>query len=283
MKTTKLTLGKYALLSFLGLGLALSSCKKEEEPKKEDPVVDTSIASKAHAQVQVPIIYKSTGETCYYCGDWGWQAWIDLSNDFKGTAFTWANYSTGFSNGKFRGQELSSTSTMEAIKQNFGSGGKPNWYVNGTSYSTSTANAKNAATTSKNTASSSVVASASISGNWDGNKLNVNAEAKFYQAASGEYYMGVYVIENNARGPQSGPIGSSGDVDHHLVMRGSMSASAWGEQIVAASAASGDKISKSYSVTIPSSYNKDNINVGVIIWRKNGAKYVYVNAATNLK
>ena len=40
-------------------------------------------------QKQVPIVYKSTGETCYYCGQWGWQAWIDLSDNYKGTALTW--------------------------------------------------------------------------------------------------------------------------------------------------------------------------------------------------
>lgn len=279
MKTTTIKFGKYLMLSFLALGITVSSCKKDEE----DDAADNAIKATSHSQKQVPIVYKSTGETCYYCGDWGWQAWIDLSNDYKGTALTWANYSTGFSNGNFRGQELNaSVSTMEAIKQNFGSGGKPNWYVNGTSHGTSSSAANNATATSIATASSSVLASASIEGTMDGDVLTVNAEAKFYSAASGEYYMGAYVIENNVSGPQSGPIGASGDVEHHLMMRGSMSATPWGEQIVSASASSGSTVSKSYSVTIPSTYNKDNINVGIIIWKKNGTNFAYVNAATNL-
>jgi hypothetical protein len=280
MKTTTMKFGKYLMLSFLALGVTVSSCKKDD---KKDETDDNAITAKAHSQVQVPIVYKSTGETCYYCGDWGWQAWIDLSNNYKGTALTWANYSTGFSNGHFRGQELnSSVSTMEAIKQNFGSGGKPNWYVNGVSLGTSKSAADNAAAASVATASSSVVASASIEGTLEGDVLTVNAQAKFYSAASGEYYMAAYVIENNVSGPQAGPIGASGNVDHHLLMRGSMSTAPWGEQIVASSAAAGSTVDKTFTVTIPSTYNKDNINVGIIIWKKNGAKFAYVNASTNL-
>lgn len=279
MKTTTFKFGKYLMLSFLALGITVSSCKKDEDESDE-----FAINATAHSQVQVPIVYKSTGETCYYCGDWGWQAWIDLSNAFKGTALTWANYSTGFSNAHFRGQEInSSNSTMEAIKQNFGSGGKPNFYVNGTSHGTSQSAANNAASASIATSSSSVVASASIEGTLEDGVLTVEAQAKFYSAASGEYYMGAYVIEDKVNGPQAGPIGSSGPVDHHLMMRGSMSTSPWGEQIVSSSATSGQEIDKTFSITLPSSYNEDNINVGIIIWEKNGSNYAYVNAATNLQ
>ena len=271
MKTT-INIGKYLMLSFLALGITVSSCKKDEEEEEIEY---------SHSQTQVPIVYKSTGETCYYCGDWGWQGWIDLSNAFTGTALTWANYSTGFSNATFRGQELTpSVSTMEAIKQNFGSGGKPNWYVNGVSHGTS-ASAANAAAAAS-ISSSSVVASAAFETSTEGSEITVNAQAKFYSAGSGEYFMGAYVIENNVNGPQAGPIGASGNVDHHLMMRGSMtSSSAWGEQIVASSN-SGTSVDKEFTVTIPSTYNKANINVGVIIWKKVGGNYEYVNAATNL-
>ncbi|MDA9262016.1 Omp28-related outer membrane protein, partial [Flavobacteriales bacterium] len=264
MKTTTMKFGKYLMLSFLALGITVSSCKKDEDGEDSEFAINAT----AHSQKQVPIVYKSTGETCYYCGDWGWQAWIDLSNAFEGTALTWANYSTGFSNAHFRGQELnSSNSTMEAIKQNFGSGGKPNWYVNGNSLGTSSSAANSAAAASIASASSAVVASASIEGTLEDGVLTVDAQAKFYSAASGEYYMGAYVIENNVNGPQAGPIGASGNVDHHLVMRGSMtSASAWGEQIVSSSASAGSEFEKTFTVTIPASYNEDNINVGIIIW-----------------
>jgi len=274
---------KKLLVIMLAMSIGFVACKKDDVG--DDPVSENAIPSVSHSQKQVPIMYKSTGETCYYCGDWGWQAWIDLADAYKGTALTWANYSSGFSNAYFRNQEMNPTSpTMEAIKQNFGSGGKPNFYVNGTSYSTSTANASSAAAASIATAASSVVASASIEGTLENGVLTVNAEAKFYSAVSGEYYMGAYVIENHASGPQAGPIGTSGDVEHHFVMRGSMtSTSEWGVQIVSSSAAAGSTIAKTYTVTLPTSYNTDNINVGVIIWKKTGSTYSYVNAATNLQ
>ena len=272
MKTTSMKFGKYLMLSFLALGITVSSCKKDEEEEEIEY---------SHSQTQVPIVYKSTGETCYYCGDWGWQGWIDLSNAFTGTALTWANYSTGFSNAHFRGQELNpSVSTMEAIKQNFGSGGKPNWYVNGVSHGTS-ASAANAAAAAS-ISSSSVVASAAFETSTEGSEITVNAQAKFYSAGSGEYFMGAYVIENNVNGPQAGPIGASGNVDHHLMMRGSMTtSSAWGVSIGSSPAADAT-FEQEYKVAIPSSYNAANINIGIIIWKKNGANYEYVNAQTNL-
>jgi len=272
MKTTSMKFGKYLMLSFLALGITVSSCKKDEEEEEIEY---------SHSQTQVPIVYKSTGETCYYCGDWGWQGWIDLSNAFTGTALTWANYSTGFSNATFRGQELTPPiSTMEAIKQNFGSGGKPNWYVNGVSHGTS-ASAANAAAAAS-ISSSSVVASAAFETSTEGSEITVNAQAKFYSAGSGEYFMGAYVIENNVNGPQAGPIGASGNVDHHLMMRGSMTtSSAWGVSIGSSPAADAT-FEQEYKVAIPSSYNAANINIGIIIWKKNGANYEYVNAQTNL-
>jgi hypothetical protein len=40
-------------------------------------------------------------------------------------------------------------------------------------------------------------------------------------------------------------------------------------------------IEKTFTQAVPSSYIKDNLTVGVIIWRKNGTKYFYKQAASN--
>ena len=99
---------------------------------------------------------------------------------------------------------------------------------------------------------------------------------------AGNYFMGVYLVEDKAKGIQSGhPSGSSTIVDHHMVMRGSLGGSIWGDEIIASTANAGDMIEKTFTQAVPSSYIKDNLTVGVIIWKKNGTKYFYEQAASN--
>ena len=177
MKTKNITLGKYLAVAFLSLGVVFTSCNKDIE--EEDP--NGAINSVAHAKLHIPIVYKSTGETCFYCGDWGWQAWIDLADNLHGKAFTFANYSTGFSNGNFRGEEIDQTlSSMEFMKQNFnpGGNGKPNFFVNGVNHNTSASAAETDAL-AKHADVSNVEASASIEGTLVDGVLSVTAEAKF--------------------------------------------------------------------------------------------------------
>jgi hypothetical protein len=235
-------------------------------------------------QVQVPIIFKITGETCSFCGDWGWQAWIDLADDFAGNAFCWGNYGNGFSDNTFRSEELDPANTVaDAMENMFETGtGKPNFATNGVDYDVSSNDAKNAATLSLSSVPNvGIIFTSSLSGSL----LTINAGAKFYAAETGEYWMGAYVVENHAVGPQAGPNGNAGnngnDVQHHLVMRGSMSNSPWGVQVVASSIAAGVDVGTTFSVSIPANYVQSNLTYGVIVWKKVGTSYQYVNAATN--
>ena len=288
MKTSTLSVGKYLVLSVLALGMTISSCKKEEEEVIEPETGTTAPEPtfSAHAQVQVPIVLKETGELCPPCGGWGWTNWETLINDYKSTAFKWANYSNYFvSNSFFVNSELDpANSVQNAFQANFPYGGsKPLIYVNGTQASTNTGAAQ--VTDSKvkidqsiNTPAANVKVSAAYKIKWEGDKITVDAQAKFYQNTGGTYYMGVYLVEDKVMATQSG---QSGTVPHHLAMRGSVEGGVWGKEIESGTVAADDLFDETYTTTIPSGYNKENISVGVIIWRKNGTKYFYENSATN--
>lgn len=283
MKTTKLTLGKYLILSFLSLGLVFTSCKKEEETPTEEP---TEKPFSAHAQAQVPFMLKETGELCGPCGSWGWTAWEGVINNLKGKALLFSQYSTFFvSNSHFKNQELDpANSVMETFRANFPlSTAKPSWYMNGDFYQYNDYSGAQAdALVSIATPPADVNVSAAYRIKWEGDKITVDAQAKLYKNLNGNYYMGVYLIEDKAKGTQQGhALGSSVEVEHHVVMRGSVEGGVWGKEIISSSADAGATINMSYSVTVPSFYKKENISVGVIIWKKNGTKYFYENAATN--
>jgi len=263
-----------------GLGDANASLEACDKPTGYVANDDAPAApTHSFSRTQVPIMHKITGETCYYCGDWGWQAWIDLADDFAGTAFRWANYGDGFSNNYFRNQELDATNTvMDAMENMFeDGGGKPNFSTNGVDYSTSSADAKAAAQASLSVTPD---VAGTFTSSIDGGVLSLDAAVKFYASATGEHWIGAYVVENNVSGPQSGPIGANGNVDHHFVMRGSMSNSPWGVQLVASGASADEVVEKSFSIALPSTYNQANLSYGIIIWKKVGSNYEYVNAYT---
>lgn len=276
MKRT-INVGKYAIISFLALGLSISSCKKETE-EEEPEVVEATFS--AHTQVQVPIVLKETGELCGPCGGWGWTAWEGVINSLEGKAFLWAQYSNYFvSNSFFVNSELDpANSVNNAFQKNFPYGGsKPLFYVNGTETSSTTVSAAETAANAS-IASTPVDVSAAYKIEWDGDNLTVTAQAKLYNNMAGNFFMGVYLVEDKVMATQSG---QSGVVPHHLAMRGAVGGDIWGQEIIAGTANAGDIIEKTYTQAIPSTYNKDNLTIGVIIWRKNGTKYFYKQAATN--
>lgn len=282
MKTTKTIFGKYFMLSFLALGLALTSCKKPEPVTEPQVEPEPEATFSAHTQVQVPIVLKETGELCGPCGTWGWTAWEGVISSLEGKAFLWAQYSNYFvSNSFFVNSELyPSNSVNNAFQANFPYGGsKPLFYVNGVETSATTiASAEAAANSSIATPEANVDVSAAYKIEWDGDDLTVTAQAKLYNNMSGDYYMGVYLVEDKVMATQSG---QTGVVAHHLAMRGSLGGKNWGEQIINGSANAGDVIEKTFTQAIPSTYDKDNLTIGVIIWKKNGFKYAYKQAATN--
>ncbi len=288
MKSTKLTIGKYILLSFLGLGLALSSCKKPEETV--EPIVEPTPEPtySAHVQKQVPIVLKETGELCPPCGGWGWTNWETLINEYEGDAFMWSNYSDYFVSNSFfvNGEMDPANSVMNAFQANFPYGGsKPLIYVNGVKVVSSTGTdqvvkSRVEIDASKNTTASNVNLSIAYKMKWQGDKLIVDAQAKLYNNMNGTYHMAVYIIEDKVKATQSG---QTGTVEHHLAMRGSLQGGIWGYEFINGAATAGQTFEKSFQANIPSTYKKENITIGIIAWKKLGPKYYYENAATNQK
>lgn len=232
---------------------------------------------KTPSKIHVPIIMKITGETCYYCGEWGWDAFGDLANKYKDQALSWGNYGSGFSNGTFKNQEINPT--MQKLQDMFyKGGGKPSFMANGNDYAQNTANAEKEAQDLINSGDAAV--GITFNSSIEGDVLTIDAEAHFFEDLSGgpyEYTMAAYVIEDKATGPQSGPNGGS-NVEHHLVMRGSMDSDAWGQLLDSGSGIQ----SKTFTATLKSNYIKENLTYGVVIWKKLATSYRFVNAAVEM-
>ncbi|MDB4160931.1 Omp28-related outer membrane protein [Bacteroidia bacterium] len=257
-----------------GLGdpnVRLKDCNQPEGfVLNSDDKVDARATSKG-----VPMVFKVTGETCPPCGGWGWTAFSDLVYRYQGgKALSWGNYGSGFSNGYFRNQEASPT--MQAFQDRFApNSSKPNFVVNGRNYTTSAADAQNAADAFMNTTKPiGMVMNARI----EGDRLIIDAEAEVFENAAGTYVLGAYLIEDKALGPQSGEAGANGDAEHHNVMRGSLSDNAWGEVIVEDGLVADTVHEKTFIMDIPKGYNRDNFAYGLIVWKRISTVHIFVNA-----
>lgn len=243
-----------------------------------NPDVTLSIADSClyAKQVAVPFVFKQTGENCTACGDSTWTQFKTLGNANKGAITVWSNYSGVDASGYFGNQALNAAA--DTFESRFVTSANPTFIVNGVDYGNDIAATQAAINLAKSQIPNiGLILYPELSGT----KLTINGAASFWTADSGEYYMGAYVIEDLANGPQAGPIGASGNVDHYMVLRGSCTASPWGKQVVNGNVSGETTYTETFNTTIPSSYNSANLYYALIIWKKNGNIMSYVNSYTD--
>ncbi len=106
-------------------------------------------------------------------------------------------------------------------------------------------------------------------------KISVDAHSKFFDAtATGEYLLSVYFYENGVISEQQisgGPANANQQHDH--VIRAVTTPSVWGSAIPI----SGDITSKTYTSVLNSAWKTENMGAIVIVWKKIGTDYLYVN------
>lgn len=137
--------------------------------------------------------------------------------------------------------------------------------------------------------SGDAVAGVDIKYSRDGNNMNVETLTKFFGAATGDYYISVYILEDGIDGSSTAPTGyvqpgasysyPNDDYKHDFVMRAASNNNSMGELLVSNPAAD-KEISKSYTIALDPTWEKTLYAVAVI-WKydMNGTmKYTYVNS-----
>jgi hypothetical protein len=110
-----------------------------------------------------------------------------------------------------------------------------------------------------------------------GSTISVKTQVKFYSAATGEYYLAVYLMENGISAIQSGA--GTSPIIHNKLLRGNAVGNyAHGEIIGSSSIASGTIINKTYTASVNSAWNSANIYAALVLWKKNGSSWEFVNA-----
>ncbi|WP_118972912.1 Omp28-related outer membrane protein [Taibaiella koreensis] len=127
------------------------------------------------------------------------------------------------------------------------------------------------------------VASAAANITVTGNTITVAAKAKFWAAATGDYYMTVLLTENDVEADQTSA--PSNPTKHPHVLRGAMATTGtalastpWGEKIGTGAIAANAEFSKTFKVDITTGWNKTKLEAYVVLFKMNSGKYEIINA-----
>lgn len=214
------------------------------------------------------IVFKFTETWCGPCGSWGWQTAEETIAQLG---------DKGYYIGVMGSSSPASMNANchSAFANNYNIPGYPSFVIKEDINSQTSGQVMSLVNAfAATTPLASPAATVSISGT----TLNVSAKAKFWAAASGEYYLTAFVVEDSVMATQNG---QSGTVAHHHIMRGSMAANAspWGQMIATGSVAANAEYTQSFSMPVNTAWNKAKLEVYVVIFKKNGTKYEFVNAA----
>ncbi len=232
-------------------------------------LAQTELAAQEVSQVQKSVITKRTATWCPYCGTWGWELFEGLIEDNSEKAVLLAAH--------FGGSQLETTTSAEYLA-NLGGAGQPRFFLNNELQAASASTISDTRASIKQQVDANYLlqplANSGSYSSFDGNTLNIQTRTVFFQEAEGEFYLGVYLIEDGVLNSQAG---QSGEVMHHYVMRDAATSTTFGDLLASGTIAAGTEYTSTYSVDV-SGYVPENLDVVTIIWKKEGATYLFVNA-----
>ncbi len=222
-------------------------------------------------EVQKSLVNKVTATWCPSCGTWGWTLFSDLVDDNSEKALVIATHYSG---------DLAIPAATE-MATNFGASGQPRFMLDGSDQNATSASADTKRIEIKDAIDANylmapVVNSGIVANITDEtlNLLTVNVKSKFFQAASGEYYIGAYIVEDGviANQSQQGP-----NAVHKNVLRANIGATTFGESLASGDIAMDTEIDHQFTMQLDDSWNQENLTIATIIWEKEGSTYNFVN------
>jgi Outer membrane protein Omp28 len=218
-------------------------------------------------QQQRSLLTKRTATWCPYCGTWGW-------NYFKGALeqnedkaiYVAAHYSGNLF-----------IKVADDISNNLGGGYQPRFFLDDIDQNVSSGNVAAKLATLKtlidDNFAKAPIANSGFAPVFSNGEIKVAAKVKFFQATQGDYYLGVYLLEDNVTAYQA----SIGDnAVHRFLLRQSFTEDSFGQPITNGDVATDQEFDLNYSLAIDEIEGHDYEVLG-IIWKKEGDKYLPVN------
>ena len=288
---------KKILLSAFAIMLIFSACKPEDNAVEPTTTPDPNNGGNNEPQeivvpeVNMGMVTKVTGSLCGPCGSWGWTTFEELISTNKKDAFFVGAYSDNYV------ARLFITDEAEAMENAWGVTGFPTFAANAVAQLDRNGGVNVQSEIAKTNAviaahkAGEVYVNSGFRTSVDANgMMTIETKTKFFKDVGGDVYVAAYVIEDKVIGAQSGhPDGAN--ASHHYVLRGAAKldgaakAEAWGYPIGVPGSAlttANTEVENTFTYDV-SAYNQSNISVAVVVYRKTGVRYQYLNGYSNQK
>ena len=216
---------------------------------------------------QQSLITKISATWCPNCGTWGWRALDQLIEENQDHAVIISAHASG-DLGTIAGQDF---------KKNLNSVGQPLFYLNNEhtrlGSTNGTTKRKEIQETVLAATETPPIANTGVYYFAVSNRLSIDIKTKFFQTTPGAYSLGTYLIENKVSNYQAG---ANEVLEHKKILRLELSDNSFGIPLENAIADTESDVQ--YNFTIPNGWNRNELEIVTIIWKKEGSKYLFVNA-----
>lgn len=234
-----------------------------------------SLNSQVVEEKQTPLVVKKTATWCNPCGTWGWDLFNEIWDEVLSDAVILEMHDSG-SSGLYSPDALSFYGLHESRSST------PVFYtntINETAYSGGgiypSITKDNIIAAVDSTNAQAPIVNSGFTQSISGNTLTVDTKVKYFQNTDGDYYLGVYLTEDNVEANQSGITGTA---THKRIMRASIHPNIEGTLISTGPVTAGTEFSDSHTFTLDQNWNSDFVKVFTVIWEKVGTEFQYVNA-----
>ncbi|MBI1223763.1 MAG: Omp28-related outer membrane protein [Bacteroidetes bacterium] len=216
---------------------------------------------------QRSLVTKRTADWCPYCGTWGWNFFENaIDQNGNKAVYMAAHYSGALS-----------TPAATAITENLGGGYQPRFFLDGTDQGVAAGNVNTKLPELQSKINTAFVQAPIVNCGfepvYENGEIKVAAKVKFFQAAQGEFYLGIYLLEDHVTAYQAS-IGA--DAVHRHLFRSSFSEETYGQLISNENVDAGQEFSLNFALQTESPTSHEYEVIG-IIWNKEGDKYVPMN------
>jgi len=226
-------------------------------------------------QTHKAVIFKKSSAFCGPCGTWGWNLQSQVETDNYGNALIFQVQVASSS-------DLYNSAGQELLNAFNDCNYYPAWFVDGKNktivsgsavYPTLTREAiKSSADSIRNLPP---VAGCTFSVQSGSGALTFTVNTRFHTDTSGTFHVGALLVDKNVMSYQNG----IGDNALHInVIRGALGGSAFGQQIASGQIRKSDTFTNTFTKPLISGENLANQFLAIILWKKEGAKYRFVNA-----
>lgn len=255
------------LLPLFILTLVLISCKKEVSNLQESSFLEVE-------EKNMGVVAKRTATWCGPCGGWGFEYFDDLKQQYEDEAVFMAfKHSFGAEGDEF----------FDRVNDEFGVGsGTPRFFYNfdtihGVNYS--------GAGSVGHHNESEVIANSNYEFKLSDDKIHLSTTTKFFKSEEGDFMISPFLIIDNQVGYQNGNADSPNTVHPSFVANLAHPSTieaddSWAYKLASGKIEEGYRVNLDFEVNRESQWTEDDISFALILYKREGNKYNFVNAFT---